>query len=179
LTVTTRRCRPRRARERETALKLKEEGRTWEEIGELLGVSRQRAQALGAQAKRYRKSRAVSARSSRSARAPGAVCLDRLVGVRLQGARHPRVDALRDPERGRRLRRRVAAGKMKGEGVRPGIPDLMLAVVRAPWSGIFLEMKRVRGGRTSTEQAARDRGIQAAGLPRPGRRWGATRARRS
>jgi DNA-directed RNA polymerase sigma subunit (sigma70/sigma32) len=42
----------------ETALKLKEEGRTWEEIGELLGVSRQRAQALGAQAKRYRKSRA-------------------------------------------------------------------------------------------------------------------------
>lgn len=48
---------------------------------------------------------------------------------------------------------RGQAGKMKAEGGRAGTPDLMLAVVRAPWAGLFLEMKRERGGRTSTEQA--------------------------
>lgn len=41
---------------------------------------------------------------------------------------------------------RGQAGKMKGEGVRPGAPDLCLAVARGGAHGLYVEMKR-RGER--------------------------------
>jgi len=43
------------------------------------------------------------------------------------------------------------AKKLKDEGVRRGVPDLMLPVSRGGYGGLFLEMK-VKGGKVSKEQ---------------------------
>ncbi len=45
----------------------------------------------------------------------------------------------------------LTAVRLKAEGVRKGIPDMMLAVVRAPYAGLFLEGK-TEDGRLSDEQ---------------------------
>lgn len=48
-------------------------------------------------------------------------------------------------------RHMLTAVRLKAEGVRRGIPDMMLAVVRAPYAGLFLEGK-TEEGRVSDEQ---------------------------
>lgn len=51
-------------------------------------------------------------------------------------------------------RSKVEAAILKAEGVRPGVPDLMLALPTGHYHGLFLEMKRQNGGRVSPEQKA-------------------------
>lgn len=51
-------------------------------------------------------------------------------------------------------RSKVEAAILKAEGVRPGVPDLMLALPTNLHHGLFLELKRQRGGRVSPEQKA-------------------------
>ena len=48
-------------------------------------------------------------------------------------------------------RSKATAGKLKAEGVRPGVPDLMLPVACHGYHGLYIEMK-AGGGRTSDEQ---------------------------
>lgn len=58
---------------------------------------------------------------------------------------------------------RGQAGKMKAEGVKAGVPDLMLPVMKyigtgildrsLEYAGCFIEMKRQRGGTVSPEQS--------------------------
>ena len=45
------------------------------------------------------------------------------------------------------LRRRTTATKLKAEGVSPGVPDLYIPA----WK-LWIEMKRVKGGRLSPDQ---------------------------
>ena len=44
------------------------------------------------------------------------------------------------------------AARLKQQGVMPGVPDLMIPVPRNGYHGLFVEMKRKKGGRTTTEQ---------------------------
>lgn len=78
--------------------------------------------------------------------------------VRLHEPQHPDLRWLfAVPNGGHRSK--VAAGKLKAEGVKPGVPDYLLPVPRPQWhtvtdayAGLAIELKRTRGGSTSAEQ---------------------------
>lgn len=50
------------------------------------------------------------------------------------------------------LRNKVTAARMKMLGVKAGVPDLFLPVGRGNWFGLFIEMKRRKGGKLSPLQ---------------------------
>jgi rhodanese-related sulfurtransferase len=58
---------------------------------------------------------------------------------------YPRVRIFAIPNGG--VRSKAAAGKLKAEGVSAGVPDLFV-----PAWGLFIEMKRLKGGVVSEEQ---------------------------
>ena len=51
------------------------------------------------------------------------------------------------------MRSKSEAARFKAEGVKPGVPDLFLPVARGPWHGLFIELKRQKGGRISEAQS--------------------------
>ena len=52
------------------------------------------------------------------------------------------------------LRNSIVSARMKAEGVRAGVPDLFLAVPRGGYAGLFIEMKKRKGGVFSDAQKA-------------------------
>lgn len=48
---------------------------------------------------------------------------------------------------------RASAARFAVEGLRAGVPDLMLPIARHGFHGLFIEMKRLKGGRLSREQS--------------------------
>ena len=50
------------------------------------------------------------------------------------------------------LRSKATASKLKAEGVRAGVPDLFLPVASRGMHGLWVELKRAKGGRVSPEQ---------------------------
>ncbi len=50
-------------------------------------------------------------------------------------------------------KRTIQAGrKLKAMGMSPGFPDIEIPIPRGKYSGLYIELKRVKGGRLSTEQ---------------------------
>lgn len=50
-------------------------------------------------------------------------------------------------------RDKITAGKLKAEGVKPGVPDILLPVCRGVWAGLFVEMKRPKTTKAGTKKA--------------------------
>lgn len=46
----------------------------------------------------------------------------------------------------------IEARHLKDQGVKPGVPDVCLPCSRGNWHGLYIEMKRRKGGRVSEEQ---------------------------
>ena len=70
---------------------------------------------------------------------------------RMQEGRHPELGLLfHIPNGGRRGK--AEAARFRAEGVKAGVPDLMLPVARGGKHGLFLELKRKAGGRVRPEQ---------------------------
>lgn len=51
-------------------------------------------------------------------------------------------------------RAKATAAMLKRTGVKAGVPDVMLPVARHGCNGLYIELKRRRGGRLSAEQMA-------------------------
>lgn len=49
-------------------------------------------------------------------------------------------------------RDKVTAARLKAEGVKPGVPDVCLPVPRGEKHGLYIEMKRRKGGIVSADQ---------------------------
>lgn len=66
-------------------------------------------------------------------------------------ARYPELKLLFHVPNGE-LRNKVVAARLKKEGVRSGVPDLVLPVARGGYHGLYIEMKRIRHGKVSKDQ---------------------------
>lgn len=52
------------------------------------------------------------------------------------------------------FRNKATAGRLKAEGVKPGVPDICLPIARGRYCSLYIEMKRISGGAVSLEQKA-------------------------
>lgn len=65
------------------------------------------------------------------------------------------------PNGGKRSARTGAVLKL--EGVKPGVPDLFLPVSRKEFHGLFIEMKRLKGGSLSPSQKTWKKNLECLG----------------
>ena len=71
--------------------------------------------------------------------------------ARLQSGKYPELSLLYHVPNGG-SRNRAEAARLQAEGVKAGVPDLCLPVPRGAFHGLYIELKRVRGSRTSDLQ---------------------------
>lgn len=68
-----------------------------------------------------------------------------------QSGRYPELKLLYHVPNGG-SRKKSEAGRFKAEGVKAGVPDLCLPVARGGYHGLYVELKRMKGSKTSEEQ---------------------------
>lgn len=71
--------------------------------------------------------------------------------ARMQNGKYPELRLLFAIPNGG-SRNKAEAGKLRAMGVKAGVSDLFLPVPRGGFHGLWIEMKRVSGGRASKEQ---------------------------
>ncbi len=71
--------------------------------------------------------------------------------VELSQSRYPDLQWLYHVPNGG-LRSKRTAARLKAAGVKSGVPDLCLPVPRKGYHGLYIELKRIKGGRTSPDQ---------------------------
>ena len=69
----------------------------------------------------------------------------------LMSGQHPELQLLMHIPNGG-YRHPATAARMKAQGVKAGVPDIFLPVPRDGFHGLWIEMKRVKGGKVSPEQ---------------------------
>lgn len=69
----------------------------------------------------------------------------------LQSGKYPELKLLYHVPNGG-SRNKAEAGRLRAEGVKAGVPDLCLPVARGEYHGLYIELKRQRGGRASGNQ---------------------------
>ena len=69
-----------------------------------------------------------------------------------QSGKYPELDLLYHVPNGGK-RGKAEAGRFKAEGVKSGVPDICLPVARGAYHGLYVELKRRKGGKTSPKQA--------------------------
>lgn len=55
------------------------------------------------------------------------------------------------------------ARTMKATGQKPGVPDMCLPVARGGYHGLYIELKRIKGGKVSRDQAEWIQALTAQG----------------
>lgn len=70
----------------------------------------------------------------------------------MQSGKYPELNLLYHVPNGG-SRHKAEAGRLRAEGVKAGVPDLCLPVARGQYHGLYIELKRQRGGRTSNHQS--------------------------
>ena len=65
----------------------------------------------------------------------------------MQSGKYPELNLLYHVPNGG-SRHKAEAGRLRAEGVKAGVPDLCLPVARGQYHGLYIELKRQRGGWT-------------------------------
>lgn len=60
-------------------------------------------------------------------------------------------------------RNAIEAARLKAQGVRAGVPDIFLPCARNGFHGLYIELKRQKGGRVSVEQKKMILALQCQG----------------
>jgi hypothetical protein len=76
--------------------------------------------------------------------------------------RYPELQLITGSMNGVRVSARIRS-QLKAQGLRPGVPDIDIPIVRAPYAGLRIEMKRQQGGRLSPEQKRYHEALRAQG----------------
>jgi len=80
----------------------------------------------------------------------------------LQLGRYPELSLLYHiPNGGKRFIGQAV--KFKAQGVKPGVPDLCLPVAKNGFHGLYIELKRQKGGRVSEQQTQWLQALEAQG----------------
>lgn len=82
--------------------------------------------------------------------------------ARWQACKYPELELMYHIPNGG-SRSKAEAGRFKAMGVKAGVPDIFLPCSRGGYHGLYVEMKRVKGGRVSPEQREVIPRLQAQG----------------